>query len=102
MTQEQFITDFNSGQKEFKNADMQGLDLSGLNLTDCDFRKSRMQNVKFINCNCTRVNFGATFLDGADFTGAIIDAVDWELAKGLSTIKLIGALYSGQALLKPQ
>jgi uncharacterized protein YjbI with pentapeptide repeats len=84
-TAEQLLTAYASGQRDFQRinlpkAELSGVDLSGCNFTEANFQGADLRESNLSRCNLSRVNFkgarlrrtnliGST-LQGADFQGA--------------------------------
>ena len=71
----------------FRETDLAGIQLSGLNFAGCSFMWANLQGAKLVSTNLTRAN-----LFGADLTGAIL------LKANLNKAKLSGAVLRGAML----
>ena len=78
-----------------KFVDLNGLDLSGRNLTEADFTGCALENAKLVGARMNGAVLFCADLRGADFTGAQLVRAD------LRGACLRGPLWAGQALLQP-
>lgn len=70
MTRAQIEAQLKSGNKNFYDKSLNGLDLSGMNLSGANFREARLDKTKFAGAHLQGANFNQTWALGADFSGA--------------------------------
>lgn len=68
--EEQFLSAFNNGKKDFSDQDLQGLNLQGGKLNKCIFRYSQLQGIILADTNLSQANFYGADLNLANLTNA--------------------------------
>jgi uncharacterized protein YjbI with pentapeptide repeats len=118
LTARQLIRRYNSGERDFRNTNLDGIDLAGAALVGASFLGASMRATNLSGCRLTHVQLkcadlrgailehafiNASDLIGADFTGADLRRVDFTGA-AMNSAKCTGAdlrfAYFGNAILE--
>ena len=98
MTRLELISEIGKGRKIFPKEDFSNQDLSGLDLTGLDLRRCNFTNCNLSNTILTNAILVVANLEGAIFTAAVIDGVDFELVLNADKAVFKGAVYGGEPL----
>lgn len=101
MTREELVSRISRGGRAFRALSFIGEDLSNLDLSNCDFRRCSFVDTLFTNSNLTNCIMVLCDIKGAQFEGAILDSVNWELVKNAGLANMVGGLYKGSPIKQP-